>query len=212
MLERSIGAFTWILVNGQFHHPSEMQCCTANGNQGFYYAWDAVVKGSGDSATVNLLFNRFSPLIDLESYLPYEGKVVIHNKKARNLQVRIPGWVRLGGVRCFVNGNPVEPAWNGRYAGFFDLPLTAEIRFEFPVKEETVALMIPAMNSRQYRGVAKGTYQFKGSTCIGVVEDESIFGSEYNWVKIYHRPQYHLDKAPLVEVPYHVVEHPIEWY
>jgi hypothetical protein len=212
VLERSIGAFTWILVNGQFQHPSEMQCCTANGNQGFYYAWDAIVKGSGDSATVNLLFNRFSPWLDLESYLPYEGKVVIHNKKARNLQVRIPGWVRLSDVRCYVNGGPALPAWNGRYAGLFDLPLTAEIRFEFPVNAETVTMMIPAMNSRQYRGVMKNTYQFKGSTCIGRIEDESIFGSEYNWVKVYNRPQYHLDTAPMIEVPYRVVERPIEWY
>lgn len=212
VLQRAIGGFAWTLANGHFQHPGEMHCCTANGNQGFYYAWDAIVKGSGDSATINLLFNRFSPWLDLESYLPYEGKVIIRNKKARHLQVRIPGWVRLGETQAFINEKPVAPAWSGRYACFYDLPLDAEIRIEFPQEEETVALLIPTMNSRQYRGVTKGVYQFKGSTCIGQVEDESIFGSEYTWVKLYQRPQYHLDKAPLIEVPYHVVEKPIEWY
>jgi hypothetical protein len=212
VLERAIGGFTWTLVNGRYQHPGEMHCCTANGNQGFYYAWDAVVKSTGSTATINLLFNRFSPWLDIESYLPYEGKVVIHNKQARNLQVRIPGWVRQSDVRCKVNDTTVEPTWCGRYAGLLDIPQSADITIEFPVQKETVTLLIPQMNARQYRGVAKATYQFKGSTCIGVVADESIFGSEYPWVPLYRHPQYHLDQAPMVEVPYHVVERPIQWY
>jgi hypothetical protein len=212
VLERAIGGFTWTLSNGRLHHPGEMHCCTGNGNQGFYYAWEAIVQGSGNTAVVNLLFNRFSPWLDLESYLPYEGKVVIHNKKARNLQVRIPGWVALPELRCRVNGRDSVPAWSGRYAGFYDIPLDAEVRLEFPLREESESLMIPFMNARQYRGLIKNTYQFKGSTCIGVKEDESIFGSEYTWVKMYNRPQYHLTQAPMLEVPYYVVENPVRWY
>ena len=212
VLERAIGGFACNLVNGRFQSPFEMGCCTANGNQGFYVAWEAVVRGSGGTATINLLFNRFSPWLDLESYLPNEGKAVIHNKKARNIQVRIPGWVRQNDLRCFLNGAPVEPAWCGRYAGFLDIPLHADISLEFPVQKETVTLLIPFMNARQYRGVARASYIFKGSTCIGLVEDENIFGSEYAWVRLYRRPQYHLDKAPLVEGPYRVVENPIQWY
>ena len=34
-------------------------------------------------AQVNLLLNRASPWLDVDSYLPYEGKVVIHNKTAQ---------------------------------------------------------------------------------------------------------------------------------
>jgi hypothetical protein len=90
--------------------------------------------------------------------------------------------------------------------------LHADITLEFPVQKETVTLLIPFMNARQYRGVARASYIFKGSTCIGLVEDENIFGSEYAWVRLYRRPQYHLEEAPLVEVPYRVVEDPIQWY
>ncbi len=212
VLQRAIGGFACNLVNGRYQSPFEMACCTANGNQGFYYGWEAVVRGSGDTATVNLLFNRFSPWLDLESSLPYEGKAVIHNKKARNLQVRIPGWVRLSDLRCKVNNAPVEPSWCGRTAGFTDLPLNADLTIEFPIHQETTTLMIPFLNARQYRGVPKVTYQFKGSTCIGIVEDESIFGSEYAWVRLYRREQYAQDHAPLVETPYRVVENPIQWY
>jgi hypothetical protein len=212
VLERAIGGFIWTMVNGRYQHPGEMHCCTANGNQGFYYAWDAVVRASGPTAAVNLLFNRFSPWLDVESYLPYEGKVVIRNKTAKNLQVRIPAWVPQADLRCTLNDKPVDPGWCGRYALFQDIPLNASLTLEFPVEKETITLMIPMMNARQYRGLTRAAYQFKGSTCIGVVEDESIFGSVYPWVRLYHHPQYHLDTAPLVEVPYHVVAKPIQWY
>jgi hypothetical protein len=212
VLERSIGSFAFSLTNGRYQSPFSMQCCTANGNQAFYYAWEAVVKGSGNTATVNLLFNRFSPWLDLESYLPYEGKIIIHNKKARNLQVRIPGWVKLSELRCFINDLPVTPVWNGRLAGFYDIPTQAKVQLEFPIQEETTTLMLPDKNSRQYRGVARGTYRFKGSTCIGILEEENIFGSDYPWVKIYQKPEYALDQAPMVEVPYQVVDNPIRWY
>lgn len=212
VLERSIGGFAFQLINGRFQSPFEMACCTANGNQGFYYAWEAAVRGAGNTATVNLWFNRFSPWLDLLSYLPYEGKVVIRNKKARNLQVRIPGWVNTGALVCRLNGSPIVPAWAGRYAGFYDLPLQAEIILDFPLVKETAQVLIPFLNARQYRGVAKATYHFKGSTCIGVDEEESIFGSEYLWPRLYNRPQYYLDQAPMVDVPYRVVETPIQWY
>jgi len=212
VLERSLGAFAFSLNGGRYQSPFSMQCCTANGNQAFYYAWDAVVKGSGDTATVNLLFNRFSPWLDLESYLPYEGKIIIHNKKARNLQVRIPGWVRLSELKCFVNDQPAAPVFTGRLAAFYDIPATATVRIEFPVTEETATLLLPDKNARQYRGVAKGDYRFKGSTCIGFAEEESIFGSDYPWVKIYQKPAYALNQAPMIEVPYHVVDNPIQWY
>jgi hypothetical protein len=81
-----------------------------------------------------------------------------------------------------------------------------------PKYVEAFTLLIPFMNARQYRGVARASYIFKGSTCIGSVEDENIFGSEVAWVRLYRRPQYHLEEAPLVEVPYRVVEDPIQWY
>ncbi len=212
VLARSIGAFAWTLVNGRYQAPLTMQCCTANGNQGFYYAWEAAVKPSGNGAVVNLLFNRFSPWLDLDSYLPFEGRVQIRNKGCRNIQVRLPGWVRLGELRCTVNGLSREPAWCGRYAGFLDLPGEAVITLEFPVPVETVTLLIPFMNARQYRGVARGTYVFKGSTCIGQVEEESIFGSEYAWVRLYQRPDYALERAPQVDVPYRVADRFIRWY
>lgn len=43
-------------------------------------------------AQVNLLLNRAFPWMDIDSHLPYEGKVVLRNKAAQEAFVRIPLW------------------------------------------------------------------------------------------------------------------------
>src|SRR4029079_16103308 len=45
----------------------------------FYFVWESIVRGHDDGAEVNLLLNRASSWVDVDSYLPYEGKVVLHN-------------------------------------------------------------------------------------------------------------------------------------
>ena len=42
--------------------------------------------------------------MDIESYLPYEGKVILYNKLAHTALVRIPSWVDLERLKGFVNG------------------------------------------------------------------------------------------------------------
>ena len=54
VLERSIGAFTCNMPGARHQAPFQTHCCTANGNQAFYYAWEAAVRGQGESAVVNL--------------------------------------------------------------------------------------------------------------------------------------------------------------
>ncbi len=48
------------------------------------------------SAQVNLLLNRAGKSVDVDSYLPYEGKVVVHNKSDRRIAVRMPCWADRG--------------------------------------------------------------------------------------------------------------------
>jgi len=190
-----------------------MHCCTANGNQGFYYAWEATVRYQSGTATINLLLNRFSPWLDLESHLPFEGKVVIRNKTARCAQVRIPAWVKRSQLRCRGNQNWVIPSWLGAYAIFRDLPSAAVLEIEFPLERETMTLTLPAMNQRQYRGAPTISATFKGSTCVGLSEaEESVYGKEPVWYPLFDRPAYQPDQAPMREVDYHVTERHIRWY
>ena len=54
-----------------------------------YYAWESIVRARRERQ-VNLLLNRASPWLDVDSYMPYEGKVVIHNKTAKSLALAYP--------------------------------------------------------------------------------------------------------------------------
>ena len=78
-LERTIGAYSH-LSGARYQKPLMMSCCTANGNQGFYFAWEGITRRNGNLAEVNLWLNRRSPWLDVWSWLPYEGKLVMQNK------------------------------------------------------------------------------------------------------------------------------------
>ena len=91
----------------------------------FYHAWHGITRYDKDAklAQVNLLLNRVSPWLDVESYLPYEGKVILRNKQASAILVRLPMWLndRLPtwdadqmAVTCKGNGQVAFPPASGR--------------------------------------------------------------------------------------------------
>ncbi len=137
VLDRCLGIFASYLTPTS-SSGRVMQCCTSNASRGLCYAWDAIVNGSGDEAQVNLLLNRASSWLDVDSYLPYEGKVVIGNKTARRIAVRIPVWVDRSKLSASVNGQPRRLSWVGGYQVFDDLEPSDTIELRFPVRTETI--------------------------------------------------------------------------
>src|SRR6185295_1476171 len=93
-------------------------CCCGNATHALFYAWDAIVQCHHGNAQVNLLLNRASPWLDIDSYLPYEGKVVIRNKTARKLLVRIPRWVNRSALQSSINQADANPYFAGNYLIF----------------------------------------------------------------------------------------------
>ena len=87
----------------------------------YYFVWESTVRFNDGAAQINFLLNRASPWLDLDSYLPYEGKAVIRNKTAQSLTVRIPKWVDKKAVRGDVNGKAVAPLWAANYLVFTGL-------------------------------------------------------------------------------------------
>jgi hypothetical protein len=116
-----------------------MMCCTYNGLIGLYHAWESIVRGDGGGVTarVNLLLNRASPWLDIDSHLPWEGRVVIRNRTARRVAVRIPRWVDDGAVRTTVNGRGASPWWMGRMLVFDPLAGGDTVEMTFPMAEHT---------------------------------------------------------------------------
>ena len=84
-------------------------------------------------ARVQLLLNRASPWLDINAYLPYEGKVVIRNKTARRLSVRIPRWANKAAVEVRVGEQKAAPAWLGNYVILDSIRPGDRITITFPM-------------------------------------------------------------------------------
>jgi len=170
-------------------------CCTVNGAQGFYYAWHGITRFDQGVATVNLFLNRASPWMDIDSYVPYEGKVVLHNKKAHTALVRIPSWVDQSAVQAFISSGDderksVDPPSYGNRLLFEHLKEGDDITLEFPVTETTDQYTI---NGKKY------TVKFRGSTVVDIgPRDEDDPGSDYLLYQREHLTKY--SKAPMRKV------------
>ena len=120
-------------------------CCSGNCTKALHEVWSGMVDydEATSTARLHLLLNRASAWLDVDSYLPYEGRVIIRNKCAGNLAIRIPCWVDRTGITCDVNGSPTNPAWIGNYLLLTGRSRNDEIAIRFPMVEskEVVALV-----------------------------------------------------------------------
>ena len=202
-VQRSIGGFTVSTSN----KARAVLCCGTHGNMGLFYAWDGIVRCEGDTARVNLLLNRASPWMDVHSHLPYEGKVVIKNKTAREAFVRIPLWVDRKAIRCTRGGQELPQVWFGGYLRFQDLKPDDALTIEFPMVEtnEEWAAAPPAAGeageSRLY------TCRFRGNTLMEIspplVADSPLYRGR--------REQFSQDKAPMRKLTRYVSPVAFDW-
>ena len=149
--ERSLGVFAgWPSVNDWYsgaHHTRDyypdypgqaiMQCCTGNGTRAIYYAWQRILDHDNGVLRVNLLLNRASPWADVDSYIPYEGRVDIRIKQPCDLLVRIPEWVSPQETACRVNDAARAVQWQGRYAAIGPVQPGDVAAVTFPIGLQT---------------------------------------------------------------------------
>jgi hypothetical protein len=128
-------------------------CCTANGAKTLCWAWERIVRYERGRLRVNLLLNRASPWADVDSYIPYQGRVVIRVKQPLDLLVRIPEWVEPGQVVCFANGQARTPGWEGRYADVGAVQAGDVVELTFPIFERTDTVWI---EKQAYTLIRKG--------------------------------------------------------
>ncbi|MCL1909770.1 MAG: glycoside hydrolase family 127 protein [Kiritimatiellaeota bacterium] len=216
VVERSMGGMCNCL-QGRYQITHQMACCTANGLQGFYYGWEAAIRHDAGTSTVNLFYTRFSPWMDLISYLPYDGRVVIMNKTTKTLNVRIPGWVRMNDVRVTVNGIDATPARIGRYMRLDGLTGGECVEITFPQPRRSMEVVRADYNLRPWRWRGTLKYNLVGSTVIGFDDSgESSQGSEPTQIKLYEHPGYYKNfrsgKYAEKSAPYYVPEKIIRWY
>ena len=152
--KRSVGSFWgWMRANDgldvkqtaqgpKLSRSGIMHCCTANGARTLYPVWDSIVTKEADIVKVNLLLNRASSWLDVDSYLPVEGKVVLHIKDAPTVAVRMPEWCAPAEVQVSVNGQPSRALVEGHFVQVGFLKPGDEVTLTFPVPERTLHRVI----------------------------------------------------------------------
>ncbi len=144
-------------------------CCGTHGNMGLFYAWDSIVRYNDGTARINLLLNRASPWLDIDSYLPYEGKVVIRNKTVKEAYVRMPLWVNKGAVHSSLSGNDLtNTTWFGQYLRVTGLKPQDILTIEFPMEERVEKWRKPAAVGAQPPFINDGKLVLSGPSTVFV--------------------------------------------
>jgi hypothetical protein len=202
VISRTIGTFAGLSQPNRIINPWVMQCCTGNGTQGLYYAWEGALREQDGRAQVNLLLNRAAPGMDVDSHLPYEGKVLIHNKTMNRMAVHIPAWVPRREIQLRLDGEPRRADWVGSYLLVEDLKPGQIIQLDFPVEETTNTYTAAAGTGDEQAF----TCTFRGSTLVKIQpSDESTAA-----YPLYQREYLRREKAPMISKARFVAERTIK--
>jgi len=174
--------------------PEILGVATAATAAAFYHAWHGIIRFDPGAkvAQVNLFLNRVSPWLDVESYLPYEGKVILRNKQASTIFVRLPMWLndRLPmwdadqvAVACKRNGRSFVAHRVGRNL-LLDVQTGDVIELSFPVPARTDKYTI---HGKVYE------IQFRGGTVV----DINNRNTSPTMIPLYQREAMKATKAPV---------------
>lgn len=170
-----------------------MGCCNASGVHGLYLLWHHAVQKKEDGVFVNLLFNQATPWVDVESYLPFEGKITVRIHKAAPLFIRVPKWVQREKVN--VAGAGKEWMWVGTYIRISNLKPNDQVTVSYPMveQEEVVRVLHDEYKVR-----------WRGNTVVSI-EPPGKIGP------LYQRAHLKKEKAPLTKYAYHAASKEINW-
>lgn len=211
--ERTRGAFAGYSAPNDFvcdsphgrGHTSDLQtCCIGSGTRGLFMGWSNIVTEKKGTVRVNLLLSRASRWMDVHSYLPHEGKLVLDiHEDIENLEVRIPDWAGynqvmvervLGEERSTQSGRD-ESSWiKQRYLRIGSVRKGEKITIEFPVVTYTT---VEKAVGEEY------IVKWHGDDVIHI-SPEGQHKPLYNHRKIY-------DKAPMKEGAYHKLDQEFYW-
>jgi len=190
-LQRFIGGFTQAGLTGNLRS-AIYGCCTGNGTRSLYHAWAGITRFDQGVATVNLWLNRTATWLDVDSYLPYEGKLVLHNKAAHTILVRIPYWVDRQALLCFVNEHPTDAPTVGNALLLQGLQPGDTIRLAFPMPETTEHYTI---------GDQRYTATLRGSTVVDLHPRATDSNPNRNKVPFFVRDHLRATATPMQTVP-----------
>lgn len=188
--KRIIGGFADDYLTSA-HQSMANACCTGNGTRALYFAWEPITRFRDGIATVNLFLNRASAWMDVDSYLPYEGKVVLRNKQAHTTMIRMPYWVDQARLKVFLNDRAIRSKAIGNFRHVDGLSPGDTIRVEFPVAETTEIYTICG---------TKYTAKFRGSTVVDISPRDRDTEAYKNHYPFFERDHMEAAVAPMRKV------------
>jgi hypothetical protein len=192
VIPRALGVYAGFGQPNSIDNVWVMHCCTGNATQGLYAAWEGTLREQGNHATINLLLNRAGRLVDIHSYLPYEGKVIIHNKIARKVSIHIPWWIDTKVMRVEIEGHFCDLDWTGRYLTFTELSPGEVITLSFPIRENIFEYTVNAQSPQEK--VFRCT--LRGSTLVDISPRDEAPTS----IPLYVREYMRTNTTPLKQV------------
>jgi hypothetical protein len=170
-------------------------CCSGEATAALYRVWENILRYREGKLKVNLLLNRASPWADIDSFIPYEGRVDVKIKKACELSIRIPEWVKPGQTKCQVSGTDRPLLWEGRYAVVGNVRPKEVATLTFPIFERTDKVQI---QGKQYTLIRKGN-------------DVVHIDPPGKYCPLYQREKYRENKTRMKTVERFVAKQQIEW-
>ena len=143
--ERVIGGFAgwsdpndWVGKRMSRKGSQQIMHCCVSGAEALYIVWHNIVTQDANGVSVNLLLNRDSKWVRVNSHMPYEGKVELFVHDAPVLSVRIPDWVSKGEVSVMVDDRLVGVSagdWQDGFVRLTGLESNQKVTIAFPQRE-----------------------------------------------------------------------------
>jgi len=154
--ERNVGGFTGSSKANDWGGAGLLHCCTGNGARTIYYIWQNILDFADGHLRINMLLNRAAAMVDVHSYIPYEGQVDLKIKTdCKSVSVHAPEWIETGSDEMVVtvDGKPRALGWKGRHVNLGSVKSGSTVEIKFPISERTVKEKI---GNIEYTLVVKG--------------------------------------------------------
>jgi hypothetical protein len=191
-----VSAEDWYGGNKQNIVRTIQNCCTASGARAIFAAWRDMLSFDRGTLKVNLLLNRASKWADIDSYIPYSGKVQMKVKQPLDLKIRIPEWVHPAEAQCEVGGKVRSLTYDGRYAEIGEV-----------AKGQTVVLAFPIFERTERRRIEKFDYTFvlRGNEVVQV-------DPQGKYCPMYQRGHYRTDQPLYQKVTRFISPDELQWW
>jgi hypothetical protein len=110
-------------------------CCLNGGMRALALAWDAIETADEAGLTVNLALSRSGPDCDVIGYQPNAGRVDVIPRRPGPVRIRVPDWVRQGGLSVVVDRRPCEWSVEQQFVRLPFVRAHARVSVEYPLRE-----------------------------------------------------------------------------